>query len=105
MFWRVTLPNIKWALLYGIIQCNARAIGEFGAVYVVSGKISGQTDTMAILVQKLYESPGKLPAAYAVASVLTLMALATLGLKLWLERRTASELEQLEEVTQNGGVA
>jgi sulfate transport system permease protein len=95
MFWRVTLPNIKWALLFGIIQCNARAIGEFGAVYVVSGRISGETDTMAILVQKLYESPGQLSAAYAVASVLTLMALATLGLKLLLEQRAPSVLEEL----------
>jgi sulfate transport system permease protein len=92
MFWRVTLPNIKWALLFGVIQCNARAMGEFGAVYVVSGRISGQTDTMAILVQKLYESPGELPAAYAVASVLTLMALATLGLKLLLEQRVVASM-------------
>jgi sulfate transport system permease protein len=103
VFWRVTLPNIKWALLFGIIQCNARAIGEFGAVYVVSGRISGETDTMAILVQKLYESPGKLPAAYAVASVLTLMALATLGLKLLLERRVQATLESLEDTTSETG--
>jgi sulfate transport system permease protein len=95
IFWRVTLPNIKWALLFGIIQCNARAIGEFGAVYVVSGRISGETDTMAILVQKLYESPGQLPAAYAVASVLTLMALATLGLKLLFEQRAHAPREQI----------
>ena len=92
VFWRVTLPNIKWALLFGIIQCNARAIGEFGAVYVVSGRIAGETDTLAILVQKLYESPGEMPAAYAVASVLTLMALATLGLKLLLEHRAAASI-------------
>jgi sulfate transport system permease protein len=97
MFWRVTLPNIKWALIFGIIQCNARAIGEFGAVYVVSGKISGETDTMAILVQKLYESPGALPAAYAVASVLTTMALATLGLKLLVEPRVSQSLEKIDQ--------
>jgi sulfate transport system permease protein len=95
VFWRVTLPNIKWALLFGIIQCNARAIGEFGAVYVVSGRISGETDTLAILVQKLYESPGQLPAAYGVASLLTLMALATLGLKLLLEQRVQASVEEI----------
>ncbi len=94
MFWRVTLPNIKWALIFGIIQCNARAIGEFGAVYVVSGKISGETDTMPVRIMKLYESPGQLPAAYAVASLLTLMALATLGLKLLAEYRYAAALEE-----------
>ncbi|MBS0263032.1 MAG: sulfate ABC transporter permease subunit CysW [Planctomycetes bacterium] len=99
MFWRVTLPNIKWALLFGIIQCNARAIGEFGAVYVVSGRISGETDTMAVLVQKLYESPGAMSAAYAVASVLTLMALATLGLKLLLEQRVTQSLEETAQTT------
>jgi sulfate transport system permease protein len=88
MFRRVTLPNIKWALLFGMIQCNARAMGEFGAVYVVSGRIAGQTDTMPLVVQKLYESPGTLPAAYSVASVLTLMALATLGLKSLLEQKS-----------------
>jgi sulfate/thiosulfate transport system permease protein len=102
MFRRVTLPNIKWALLFGIIQCNARAIGEFGAVYVVSGRIAGETDTMAILVQKLYESPGQLSAAYAVASVLTLMALATLGLKLLAEHWAASATE---EISAKEGVA
>ena len=61
MFWRVTLPNIKWGLLYGVILCNARAMGEFGAVYVVSGHIAGQTDTMPLRVEKLfqeYNTPG-----------------------------------------------
>ena len=55
MFWRVTLPNIKWGLLYGVILCNARAMGEFGAVYVVSGHIAGQTDTMPLRVEKLFQ--------------------------------------------------
>ena len=88
MFWRVTLPNIKWGLLYGIILCNARAMGEFGAVYVVSGHIAGKTDTMPLRVEKLYQEYN-LPGAYAVASLLTLLALVTLMLKAMVERRVA----------------
>ena len=64
MFWRVTVPNIKWGLLYGIILCNARAMGEFGAVYVVSGHIAGKTDTMPLRVEKLfqeYNNPARSP--------------------------------------------
>jgi sulfate transport system permease protein len=95
MFWRVTLPNIKWGLLYGIILCNARAMGEFGAVYVVSGHIAGKTDTMPLRVEKLYQEYN-LPGAYAVASLLTLLALVTLAVKTVIERRlskaAASEL-------------
>lgn len=83
LFWRVTLPNIKWALLYGLILCNARAMGEFGAVYVVSGRISGQTDTIPLRVEKLFQEYNS-PGAFAVASVLTLAALVTLVLKAWL---------------------
>jgi sulfate transport system permease protein len=86
MFWWVTIPNIKWGLLYGVILCNARAMGEYGAVSVVSGRISGETDTMPLRVEKLFQEPGKLPEAFAVASVLTLLALVTLVLKVWLER-------------------
>lgn len=93
MFWRVTLPNIKWALIFGMIQCNARAIGEFGAVYVVSGRIAGETDTAPILINKLYESPGMLDEAYGLAGLLTLMALGTLVLKLVAEQRYAAALE------------
>lgn len=87
LFWRVTLPNIKWGLLYGVILCNARAMGEFGAVYVVSGRIGGQTDTIPIQVQKLFDTPGEngLPAAFALASVLTLLALVTLVAKVLIE--------------------
>ena len=85
MFWRVTLPNIKWGLLFGIIQCHARAIGEFGAVKVVSGGISGETDTMPLRVEKLFQEYNN-PGSFAVASVLTLMALATLGIRILLER-------------------
>jgi sulfate transport system permease protein len=87
MFWRVTLPNIKWGLLYGLILCNARAMGEFGAVYVVSGRIENQTTTMPLQVQKLMEQ-GYDADAFALASLLTLLALVTLGLKVWLERKT-----------------
>ncbi|HXD85777.1 MAG TPA: sulfate ABC transporter permease subunit CysW [Urbifossiella sp.] len=87
LFWRITLPNIKWGLLYGVILCNARAMGEFGAVYVVSGRIGGQTDTIPIQVQKLFDTPGPngLPAAFALASVLTLLALVTLIAKVLIE--------------------
>ena len=88
MFWRVTLPNIKWGLLYGVILCNARAMGEFGAVYVVSGHIAGKTDTMPLRVEKLYQEYN-LPGAYAVASLLTLLALVTLVVKAAIERRVA----------------
>ncbi len=90
LFWRVTLPNIKWGLVYGMIQCNARAIGEFGAVYVVSGRIAGETDTMPLRVNRLFED-GNNAGSFAVASVLTLMALATLLLKLMLERFLAAQ--------------
>jgi sulfate transport system permease protein len=91
VFWRITVPNIKWGLVYGLILCNARAMGEFGAVYVVSGRITGQTDTIPLRVEKLlqeYNTPG----AFAVASVLTLLALVTLGVKAGLERTTRQPL-------------
>jgi sulfate transport system permease protein len=80
MFWRVTLPNIKWGLLYGVILCNARAFGEFGAVSVVSGHIRGQTNTLPLQVEILYNEY-QFAAAFAVASLLALLALVTLGLK------------------------
>ena len=79
-FWRVTLPNIKWGLLYGVILCNARAMGEFGAVSVVSGHIRGQTNTMPLHVEILYNEYN-FAAAFAVASLLALLAMVTLGLK------------------------
>ena len=84
-FWRVTLPNIKWGLLYGVILCNARAMGEFGAVSVVSGHIRGQTNTMPLHVEILYNEYN-FAGAFAVASLLTLLALVTLALKTWVER-------------------
>ncbi|QDF96548.1 sulfate ABC transporter permease subunit CysW [Azoarcus sp. DD4] len=83
-FWRVTLPNIKWGLLYGVILCNARAFGEFGAVSVVSGHIRGQTNTMPLHVEILYNEYN-FAAAFAVASLLALLALVTLGLKSFIE--------------------
>ncbi|HTE06527.1 MAG TPA: sulfate ABC transporter permease subunit CysW [Planctomycetota bacterium] len=95
-FRRVTLPNVKWALLYGVILCNARAMGEFGAVSVVSGHVRGRTNTMPLHVEILYNEY-EFQAAFAVASLLALLALATLGLKAAVEwksrqaRRAASE--------------
>ena len=91
MWRRVTLPNVKWGLLYGVILCNARAMGEFGAVSVVSGHIRGQTDTMPLAVEILYNDYN-FAAAFALASVLALIALVTLGLKLLAERRLAADL-------------
>jgi sulfate transport system permease protein len=85
-FWRVTLPNIKWGLLYGVILCNARAMGEFGAVSVVSGHIRGKTNTLPLHVEILYNEYNFV-AAFAVASLLTLLALFTLVLKAIVEKR------------------
>jgi sulfate/thiosulfate transport system permease protein len=85
-FWRVTLPNVKWALLYGVILCNARAMGEFGAVSVVSGHIRGETNTMPLHVEILYNEY-QFAAAFAVASLLALLALVTLLLKTYIEWR------------------
>ncbi len=90
-FWKVTLPNIKWGLLYGVLLCNARAMGEFGAVAVVSGKIRGETTTMPLQVEMFYnEYQGT--AAFALASLLALLALVTLVLKTALEWRFGDEL-------------
>jgi sulfate/thiosulfate transport system ATP-binding protein len=93
IFRRVTLPNIKWGLLYGIILCNARAMGEFGAVYVVSGHITGQTDTMSLRVEKLFQEYNT-PGAFAVASLLSSLALVTLFLKTALEWKTRRDLRE-----------
>jgi len=89
-FFRVTLPNVKWALLYGVLLCNARAMGEFGAVSVVSGHVRGETNTMPLYVEILYNEY-KFTAAFAVASLLALLALVTLIAKALLEQRTATE--------------
>jgi sulfate/thiosulfate transport system permease protein len=88
-FWRVTLPNIKWGLIYGVILCNARAMGEFGAVSVVSGHIRGQTNTIPLHVEILYNEYN-FTGAFAVASVLAFLALITLALKIWAERKHAA---------------
>jgi len=85
-FWHVTLPNIKWGLLYGVILCNARAMGEFGAVSVVSGHIRGETNTMPLHVEILYNEYN-FAAAFSVASLLALLALVTLALKTFIESR------------------
>ena len=91
LFFRVTLPNIKWGLLYGVILCNARAMGEFGAVSVVSGHIRGETNTLPLHVEVLYNEYA-FAAAFAVASLLTLLALVTLLLKHAVESRAARAL-------------
>ncbi|MCV2217369.1 MULTISPECIES: sulfate ABC transporter permease subunit CysW [unclassified Thauera] len=88
-FWHVTLPNIKWGLLYGVILTNARAMGEFGAVSVVSGHIRGETNTLPLHVEILYNEY-QFAAAFAVASLLALLALVTLGIKTWVEHRAAA---------------
>ena len=98
IFWHITLPNIKWGLVYGVILCNARAMGEFGAVYVVSGHIAGQTDTMPLRIEKLFQEYN-LPGSFAVASVLTLLALLTLVAKLKLERKAPSMPSAAEPLT------
>jgi len=90
-FWRVTLPNVRWGLLYGVLLCNARAMGEFGAVSVVSGHIRGQTSTLSLHVEILYNEYNFV-AAFAVASLLALLALVTLAAKAALEWRHAAEL-------------
>jgi len=92
-FWYVTLPNIKWGLLYGVILCNARAMGEFGAVSVVSGHIRGETNTVPLQVEILYNEYN-FTAAFAVASLLALLALATLGLKSFIEWRAHDEMHK-----------
>lgn len=95
IFWRVTLPNIKWGLLYGAILCNARAMGEFGAVSVVSGQIRGLTNTMTLHVEILYNEY-QYSAAFAVASLLALLALVTLVAKNVIEWRNARYLKAAE---------
>ena len=91
IFRRVTFPNIRWALLYGVLLCNARAMGEFGAVSVVSGHIRGLTDTLPLQVEILHNE-FHAQAAFAVATLLTMLAVLTLGLKHWLERRHGDSL-------------
>ena len=96
-FWHVTLPNIKWALLYGVILCNARAMGEFGAVSVVSGHIRGQTNTMPLHIEVLYNEYQGV-AAFAVASLLALLALVTLAVKSVVEWREAKAHQAMADL-------
>jgi sulfate transport system permease protein len=101
-FWYVTLPSVKWGLVYGVILCNARAMGEFGAVSVVSGHITGQTDTMPLRVEKLYNEYNAV-GAFAIASLLALLALVTLVIKTWLEWRAQKEEEAGQREIENQG--
>ena len=98
-FWHVTLPSVKWGLLYGIILCNARAMGEYGAVSVVSGRITGKTDTMSLRVEKLYQEY-QTQAAFTVASLLLFLAVVTLAVKAaveWRLRRSLAEASRKEQ--------
>jgi len=96
-FWRVTLPNIKWGLIYGVILCNARAMGEFGAVSVVSGHIRGRTNTLPLQVEILYNEYN-FAAAFAVASLLALLALLTLVIKSFVEWRGRQQMNAGREL-------
>ncbi len=102
MFWRVTIPNIKWGLLYGVILCNARAMGEFGAVYVVCGRVIGKTETMPIRVNTLFEggTSETYSSSFAVASLLTMLALVTLFIKIALEHKTQADLKEAAKTQQ-----
>jgi sulfate transport system permease protein len=104
VFRMITLPNIKWALLYGVILSNARAMGEFGAVFVVSGHIAGKTDTMPLRIEKLFQEYN-LPGSFALASVLSLLALVTLLVKTALEWKTRRDLEEQKRLLATGGEA
>jgi sulfate transport system permease protein len=101
IFWRVTVPNIKWGLFYGVVLCNARAMGEFGAVSVVSGHIRGETNTIPLHVEILYNEYNT-QAAFSIASLLTLLALVTLVLKNIVEwrHRRATEAASAADIRQ-----
>jgi sulfate transport system permease protein len=104
IFWRVTLPNIKWGLFYGLILCNARAMGEFGAVSVVSGHIRGQTNTIPLHVEILYNEYN-FSAAFAVASILALLAIGTLAIKSFVEWKIKMNLEKASTSFTEGGIS
>ncbi len=97
-FWKVTLPNIKWGLLYGVILCNTRAMGEFGAVSVVSGHIRGETNTLPLHVEILYNEYS-FSAAFAVATLLALLAIVTLIVKTWVEYRQEKALQSQDQTS------
>lgn len=97
IFLRITLPNAKWGLLYGVILCNARAMGEFGAVSVVTARVSGVTNTMPLEVATLYNDSGCYSAAFAIASLLAMLGLVTLVAKTFVEWRVARQLAQAQK--------
>ena len=97
-FWHVTLPSVKWGLIYGVILCNARAMGEYGAVSVVSGHIIGRTNTMPLQVEQLYQNANT-AGAFAVASLLAMLALVTLAVKTFLEWKQHHEFELAQRAT------
>lgn len=98
-FWHVTLPSVKWGLIYGVILCNARAMGEYGAVSVVSGHVIGLTNTMPLQVEQLYQNANT-AGAFAVASLLAMLALVTLAIKTFLEWKQHREFELAQQATQ-----
>ncbi|MCW2483657.1 ABC transporter permease subunit, partial [Candidatus Symbiopectobacterium sp. NZEC135] len=96
MFWHITLPNVKWALIYGVVLCTARAMGEFGAVSVVSGHIRGLTNTLPLHIEILYNEYN-IVAAFSVAILLLLMSLVVLLLRQWSEGRLAKQVEKHQQ--------
>ncbi|AUG99879.1 sulfate ABC transporter permease subunit CysW [Prodigiosinella confusarubida] len=100
MFWHITLPNVKWALIYGVVLCTARAMGEFGAVSVVSGHIRGLTNTLPLHIEILYNEYN-IVAAFSVAILLLLMSLVVLLLRQWSESRLIKQVEQQQELAKN----
>jgi sulfate/thiosulfate transport system permease protein len=93
-FWRVTLPNIRWGLLYGVILCNARAMGEYGAVAVVAGGIRGRTNTVPLQIEQLYNDHDRMVAAFAMASLLAMLGVVTLIVKTLVEWKIEQQLRE-----------
>lgn len=100
MFWHITLPNVKWALIYGVVLCTARAMGEFGAVSVISGHIRGLTNTLPLHIEILYNEYN-IVAAFSVAILLLAMSLVVLLLRQWSESRLTKQLQKQQELTKN----
>ncbi|MFE8115258.1 sulfate ABC transporter permease subunit CysW [Brenneria goodwinii] len=100
MFWHITLPNVKWALIYGVVLCTARAMGEFGAVSVISGHIRGLTNTLPLHIEILYNEYN-IVAAFSVAILLLVMSLVVLLLRQWSESRLTKQLQKQQELTKN----
>nr|WP_113865918.1 sulfate ABC transporter permease subunit CysW [Brenneria salicis]NMN90819.1 sulfate transport system permease protein [Brenneria salicis ATCC 15712 = DSM 30166]RBP63541.1 sulfate transport system permease protein [Brenneria salicis ATCC 15712 = DSM 30166]RLM30964.1 sulfate ABC transporter permease subunit CysW [Brenneria salicis ATCC 15712 = DSM 30166] len=100
MFWHITLPNVKWALIYGVVLCTARAMGEFGAVSVISGHIRGLTNTLPLHIEILYNEYN-IVAAFSVAILLLAMSLVMLLLRQWSESRLTRQLQKQQELTKN----